>query len=54
MIVTGRWSEGSIYSEDHVTFEEDSVYDQANADGFIKLNSLRLRLLTLRDRKLGH
>ena len=54
VIVTGRWSEGSIYSEDHVTFEEDSVYDQANADGFIKLNSLRLRLLTLRDRKLGH
>ena len=53
VIVTGRWSEGSIYSEDHVTFEEDSVYDQANADGFIKLNSLRLRLLTLRDRKLG-
>jgi len=52
VIVTGRWSEASIYSEEHVTFEEDSVYDQANADGFIKLNSLRLRLLNLRDRKL--
>jgi argininosuccinate synthase len=52
VIVTGRWSDGSIYSEEHVTFEEDSVYDQANADGFIKLNSLRLRLLNLRDRKL--
>jgi argininosuccinate synthase len=51
--VTGRASEASIYSEEHVTFEEDSVYDQANADGFIKLNSLRLRLLNLRDRKLG-
>jgi argininosuccinate synthase len=52
VIVTGRWSDASIYSEEHVTFEEDSVYDQANADGFIKLNSLRLRLLNLRDRKL--
>ena len=52
VIVTGRWSDGSIYSEEHVTFEEDSVYDQANADGFIKLNSLRLRLLNIRDRKL--
>lgn len=52
VIVAGRSSEASIYSEEHVTFEEDSVYDQANADGFIKLNSLRLRLLTLRDRKL--
>jgi argininosuccinate synthase len=52
VIVTGRASEASLYSEEHVTFEEDSVYDQANADGFIKLNSLRLRLLNLRDRKL--
>ncbi len=51
--VVGRESEGSIYSEEHVTFEEDSVYDQRNAEGFIKLNSLRLRLLRERDRRLG-
>ncbi|MEE2827863.1 MAG: argininosuccinate synthase [Myxococcota bacterium] len=53
VVVTGRWSDASIYSEEHVTFEADSVYDQANADGFIKLNSLRLRLLNIRDRNLG-
>jgi argininosuccinate synthase len=28
----------------HVTFEEDAVYDQRDAEGFIKLNALRLRL----------
>lgn len=42
--VTGRKSPLSIYSEAHVTFEEDSVYDQRDALGFIKLNALRLRL----------
>ena len=43
--VTGRKSEKSLYSVDHVTFEADAVYDQRDAEGFIKLNALRLRLL---------
>lgn len=44
VIVRGRKSPKSIYSEKHVTFEEDAVYDQRDAQGFIKLNALRLRL----------
>jgi argininosuccinate synthase len=40
----GRKSKFSLYSEAHVTFEEDDVYDQYDAEGFIKLNALRLRL----------
>ncbi|MBM3617745.1 MAG: argininosuccinate synthase [Alphaproteobacteria bacterium] len=47
-IVVGRKSAQSLYSEQHVTFEEDAVYDQHDAEGFIKLNALRLRLLGLR------
>ena len=43
--VVGRKSSFSLYSQQHVTFEEDSVYDQKDAAGFIKLNALRLRLL---------
>jgi len=43
--VVGRESPVSLYSLSHVTFEEDSVYDQRDAAGFIKLNALRLRLL---------
>jgi argininosuccinate synthase len=51
--VVGRWSEHSLYSEAHVTFEEDAgAYDQQDAAGFIKLNALRLRLLAMRDRRL--
>ncbi len=42
--VTGRKSPNSLYSEEIATFEEDSVYDQRDAEGFIKLNALRLRL----------
>ncbi len=45
VIVTGRESDKSLYSLEHVTFEEDSVYDQRDAEGFIRLNALRLRLL---------
>ena len=41
----GRKSPESLYSMEHVTFEEDEVYDQRDAEGFIKLNALRLRLL---------
>lgn len=43
--VVGRKSKFSLYSMEHVTFEEDTVYDQRDAEGFIKLNALRLRLL---------
>ena len=42
----GRWSEYSLYSEKHVTFEDDAgAYDQNDAAGFIQLNALRLKLL---------
>ncbi len=43
--VVARKSDYSLYSEEHVTFEEDAVYDQQDAEGFIKLNALRLKLL---------
>ncbi|MEJ2436594.1 MAG: argininosuccinate synthase [Sulfurovaceae bacterium] len=42
VIVIGRSSDISLYSEAHSTFEEDEVYDQSDAEGFIKLNALRL------------
>jgi argininosuccinate synthase len=48
--VVGRQSPNSLYSQAHVTFEEDQVYDQRDAEGFIKLNALRLRLAARRDR----
>jgi len=44
VIILGRKSANSLYDEDMATFEEDSVYNQQDADGFIKLNALRLRL----------
>ncbi len=48
--VVGRKSKDSLYSLDHVTFEDDQVYDQRDAEGFIKLQALRLRLAkALRD-----
>ena len=51
--VIGRWSDRSLYSESHVTFEDDAgAYDQADAAGFIKINALRLRLLAMRDKRL--
>jgi argininosuccinate synthase len=50
--VVGRWSDQSLYSESHVTFEDDAgAYDQKDAAGFIKINALRLRLLAARDRR---
>jgi argininosuccinate synthase len=50
--VVGRASPHSLYSEAHVTFEEDAgAYDQKDAAGFIKLNALRLKLLAARDRR---
>lgn len=42
--VLGRRSPNSLYRQDVVTFEQDEVYHQADADGFIKLNALRLRI----------
>ena len=50
-IVTGRKSPKSLYSEELVTFEEGAGYDQADADGFIRLNALRLRTLAARQAK---
>ncbi len=48
----GRWSDQSLYSEAHVTFEDDAgAYDQKDAAGFIQLNALRLRLLAARKRR---
>ncbi|RVT83470.1 argininosuccinate synthase [Rhodobacteraceae bacterium CCMM004] len=52
--VVGRRSEHSLYSEAHVTFEDDAgAYDQKDAAGFIQLNALRLKLLAARKRRLG-
>jgi len=42
--VVGRRSPHSLYSQEVATFEEDAVYNQADAEGFIKLNALRLRI----------
>ena len=48
----GRWSDHSLYSEKHVTFEDDAgAYDQKDAAGFIKLNALRLKLIGNRNAK---
>jgi len=48
-----RWSDYSLYSEAHVTFEEDAgAYDQKDAAGFIQLNALRLKLLAARNRRV--
>ncbi|MEL6684348.1 MAG: argininosuccinate synthase [Pseudomonadota bacterium] len=47
-----RWSDQTLYSEEHVTFEDDmGAYDQSDAQGFIQLNALRLKLLAARNRK---
>ena len=48
VVVLGRKSKDSIYSEKMATFEEESVYNQKDAEGFIKLNALRLKLLKKR------
>jgi argininosuccinate synthase len=45
--VAGRKSEYSLYSAAHATFESDVVYSQKDAEGFIRLNALRLRIQTL-------
>ena len=48
--VAGRRSPRSLYRQDIATFEADSVYRQKDAEGFIRLNALRLRTLAARDR----
>ena len=50
-MVQGRRSDRSLYSEAHATFEDDNVYSQADAEGFIRLNALRLRIRKLMQRK---
>jgi argininosuccinate synthase len=53
VMVTGRESPQSLYSPDLVTFEDDKgAYDQKDAEGFIRLNALRLRTLAQRRKKL--
>src|SRR6056297_242254 len=53
VIVEGRRSEQSLYAPDLVTFEDDQgAYDQKDAEGFIKLNALRLRTLGRRNAKV--
>ena len=53
VIVIGRASPYSLYAKDLVTFEDDQgAYDQKDAQGFIKLNALRLRTLAMRRRKV--
>jgi argininosuccinate synthase len=51
--VAGRRSPRSLYRQDVVTFEADDVYRQKDAEGFIRLNSLRLRIRALRDQPQG-
>lgn len=50
--ILGRKSEESIYSHDFATFERDRVYSQKDAEGFIRLNALRLRIQSLKNRAL--
>ena len=46
--ILGRRSNYSLYNNELATFEEDNLYDQSDATGFIKLNSLRLILNKLK------
>ena len=50
-IVVGRKSEHSLYHPDFATFEEEKVYDQKDAEGFIRLNALRLKIPRLMKQK---
>jgi argininosuccinate synthase len=50
VLVVGRQSPSSLYDDALATFEADTVYDQRDAEGFIKLNALRLRVLGRRAR----
>jgi argininosuccinate synthase len=48
--ITGRKSDNSLYNPEFATFEKDSVYNQKDAEGFIRLNALRLRIRSLMNR----
>jgi argininosuccinate synthase len=50
-MVVGRKSEKSLYHSGFATFEEDQVYNQKDAEGFIRLSALRLKIATLLGRK---
>jgi len=53
--IQSRSSEYSLYDSKIVTFEDDeNTYDQADASGFIKINSLRLKQVAKRKRKINH
>ena len=53
VIVAGRESDDSLFDEHIATFEEDAgAYDQADAEGFIKLNALRMRIAASKGRSL--
>jgi argininosuccinate synthase len=49
-IVRGRKSDKSLYNEDFATFEDDTVFSQKDAEGFIRLNALRLRIQKMMNR----
>lgn len=51
VIVVGRKSKNSLFSEDFATFEKDTVYNQKDAEGFIKINALRLKIRSLMQKK---
>ncbi|OPY71101.1 MAG: Argininosuccinate synthase [Syntrophorhabdaceae bacterium PtaU1.Bin034] len=51
-IVVGRKSENSLYKPDFATFDKDTVYNQGDASGFIKLNALRLRIKAMVEEKV--
>ena len=53
IISAGSTSPYSLYSEDFVTFEEDDVYDQSDAEGFINLFGLPLKINALMKEKAG-
>jgi argininosuccinate synthase len=50
-MVVGRSSDFSLYDPDLATFEEEDVYNQKDAEGFIRLNALRLKIINLTRRK---
>ena len=51
--VVGRKADKSLYRPEYATFEEEDVYDQKDAEGFIKINALRLKIRSLLDGRLG-
>jgi argininosuccinate synthase len=53
IMIAGRKSETSLYDPNMATFEADQVYHQSDAEGFIRLNALRLRLRRLSKAKRG-